>query len=102
MKQLKTVATHKIILSPYGRGRAMFAYDANGKRMFHGDSKEPLFAAARELLSRGLAHPEDIIETYWRYPGPWSMRARVGYAASRTVCERDKGGIAIQKYAPDY
>lgn len=102
MTRCDYATTHKIILKPYNRGRAFFTYDKAGKRQFHGDSKEPLFAAARELLDRGLAHPNDTIETYWEGETDWAMRARVGHAATRTVCERDRGGIAIQKLSVSY
>ena len=88
------MTVHKIILSPYTQDRAFFQYGEH----FHGDSREPLFAAARELLVRGLADPEDVIETWWRGSDTWAMRAKVGYAAGRTILEMKSGGIRMVKH----
>jgi hypothetical protein len=56
-----------------------------------GESREPLFAAARYLLAKGLASPEDRIET-WRGK-TMCLAGPVGAAAKLTVA-----GDRFQRY----
>jgi hypothetical protein len=54
-----------------------------------GESREPLFAAARHLLSTGIARASDLIATF---RGPtMCLRARVGTAAKLSVSETAEG-----------
>ena len=55
------MTTHRIALTAASRDRATMHY--RGEVI--GESREPLFAAARYLLAKGLASPEHRIET-WR------------------------------------
>ncbi|MGJ0502444.1 MAG: hypothetical protein ACR65X_01650 [Methylocystis sp.] len=85
------MVTHHIDLVEAKKGKA---------RMFHngedlGVSSEPLFSASRKLLAKGLANPEDYIETY-RGQTP-CCRSTVGVAAGLTVVEDDRG-IRFQNY----
>ena len=96
--------THRIDIEPAlretrpgvwtGHGRAIMRY--RGEQI--GESAEPLFAAARILLDRGLADPDDVIQTF-RGDTP-CLRAKVGAAAGRSFVEAKAGGIRIGKYNP--
>lgn len=97
-------AHHRIDLSPSyrtdekgrssGHGKAVMTY---GGRTI-GETGEPLFAAARYLLAKGLARPEDMISTYRN--GVRSMSANVEWAAGRTVVETAISGPRVGPYRP--
>ena len=78
---------HRIELTAASRDRASMRY--RGEVI--GESREPLFAAARYLLAKGLASPEDRIET-WRGK-TMCLAGPVGAAAKLTV-----NGYRFQRY----
>ena len=62
-------------------------------------SRQPLFAAARTLLSEGFA-PETAITARHAGSEIVAMRSTVGEAAQWTVKERDKGGLSKERWQP--
>lgn len=88
------MTTLRVDLVPTGCGKAEIRFRGE----FLGVSSEPLFAAARLLLSRGEAEPEDTIETYRN--GISCLRASVGTASGLTVKERSRGGLRIVAISP--
>ena len=85
---------HRIDLDPAPRGRAFWAYE--GRRQ--GESSEPLLAAARWLLSEGLAKPGDRVTTY--RGEMLCLTALVGVAARLTVAEEARGGLTFRRWRP--
>lgn len=62
-------------------------------------SRQPLFAAARILLSRGV-DPETIITMRHEGSATISLRSTVGRAAGWRVEEPDRGGLRYRRYVP--
>ena len=83
---------HKIELTQYKRDKVAMFYNSTPI----GISSEPLFEAARFLLSEGKASHDDIVETYRGETK--CMSAKVGIAATKTVKE-DRLGIRIVEYS---
>ena len=81
------MTTHRIELTAASRDRATMHY--RGEVI--GESREPLFDAARYLLGKDLASPEDRIET-WR-GRTMCLTGPVGKAAKMTVA-----GDRFQRY----
>lgn len=75
-----------------GQGKDVMIYDGE----VIGESKEPAFAAARHLLSNGLALPSDRLTTYRN--GRPCLYTSVGRAAKLTVSESGKSGPRIVAY----
>jgi len=85
------MVTHRIDLTNAANGKAYFEY--KGERL--GLSNSPIFAAARKLIERGLAFPDDEIATF---RGEMKcLSSRVGVAARLTVDESG-GGVYFVRY----
>jgi len=100
----RDVAEHRIDLDPAyrvdcrgrwsGHGMAVMNYEGRGI----GESKQPLYDAARYLLAHGLALPSDLIGTYRE--GALCLRSTVGRAAKLTIVEDSRTGPRIVAYRP--
>jgi hypothetical protein len=65
-----------------------------------GRSSDGILAAARILLKRNLADPEDVVQTVWDDTGMPSMRAKVGVAAKWTVSETGRRSAHFRRFRP--
>jgi hypothetical protein len=65
-----------------------------------GQTRDCIYGAARLLLEKGLADPNDTIQTIWEGSGRLSLRAIVGEAAKWTVVETDKRGPHLRRFRP--
>jgi hypothetical protein len=63
-----------------------------------GESRQPLYDAARWLLGQGLALPSDLIGTY--RDGTLCLRSTVGRAAKLTIVEDSRTGPRLAAYRP--
>lgn len=64
-----------------------------------GRSREPLLDACRAIKSMG---GDPLLEIALFRPGraEWDLRTTVGYGASKTVREQDRGRIRLASYQP--
>ena len=98
------IATHRIDLTPAFRQKPDKTYTGQGMAFMSyqgqpiGESKQPLFAAARWLLANGRALPGDRVQTY--RSGVLCMTGPVDVAAGLTVLEPDSGGLRFARYKP--
>lgn len=79
------MSVHRIDLAPSRHDRAVMMYD--GQPI--GESRQPLFSAARFLLARGLSQPDDLVATY--RGAVMCLRAPVRMAAKLRVMETASG-----------
>jgi hypothetical protein len=88
MRPMPATATHEIIISP--------AYDHKGERLagrFNARlGQTPFYAAASELLSRGLAWPGDTIVMKHVGSPHEILRASVGAAAKQAKASAGRVG----------
>lgn len=93
-----------IIVSPHIRPDGVkhpSAFDANFNGKLICTSETPLLDSARELLKRGLAHPEDWIVMRHVGSDHDALRAKVGMAAKLMKAERSADRLRLEK-APDF
>lgn len=69
-----------------------------GRPEIQGVSREPLLAACRALKSLG-ADPQTEIALFRPGRSIWDLRTTVGYGASRTVRDNDRGTVVV-KHTP--
>jgi hypothetical protein len=92
---------HKIELRQHKSGKDTMSYNSEDIGV---SRREPLFDAARILLSMGQATEEDTIETYRKAASGQGLTkclsATVGVAAKLTVRETDEGFLGFVKWKP--
>jgi len=86
-----------ILVSPAGGGRYT-ARDPDSGRVL-ATSREPFFAAARQLLAEG-ADPTTPLVMRWGGSSVDALRSTVGTAAGLTVVENDRGRPTFARFKP--
>jgi hypothetical protein len=62
-----------------------------------GVSRQPLLDACRAVAAMG-ADPAKEIALFREGSADWDLRTTVGYGASKTVVERDRGGLTLESH----
>jgi hypothetical protein len=84
--------THIIHLTPAKHGKASMYYFG----AYLGDSKQPIYDAARLLVKNGLAKEDDEITTL--RDDTVCLRSSVSVAAGRKVVENERLGPTTRRY----